>query len=76
MSKQLIDTRSNRAIKMIEDGIKPRKIDGVKRGTYFVASSNTNSSYGYLVTVNDCTCTDFRIRKQTCKHMFLVRFAK
>ena len=43
----------------------------LKGGKYKVIDIDSIEVNGYRVTINSCTCMDFKTRKVTCKHQFL-----
>ena len=56
--------------KVIEDKL---VIENLSQISCIVKNNNTNNSYH--VTLDSCTCTDFRIHKRPCKHMYKLAFA-
>lgn len=75
MDQIVLQSRTEKAMRMIKEGIKPRQIVN-KKGMFFVPADNSVIGFGYLTSVESCTCMDHIIRKVDCKHMFLVRFTK
>ena len=71
---------------MQKDLTNPRQIRGIdiakrytlkeENGTWFVPSSSGKSSrYKVCLKSQKCTCPDFEIRRNKCKHIFAVEYS-
>src|SRR5690242_16836497 len=76
MMNEAMDPRQERGMRLAETGRIRRKRSGMGQVFTVPSQSNANGSYTVIRRRDDfmCSCPDYELRGQTCKHGFAVQY--